>query len=246
MSRVKFGYVAGAVGTLAVHVVAFGGLNTIKPKPPEQQRVAVMVNAPKKKQKPKPPEPPKPIEAPKEVLQRPTAPRAPAPPTPAPPPPDPVAAAHPALAAMPDLGISLSGGIGGPGGIAVPMGGKPAAPAEAVARKEKTFGTAAERPTVAAGDDCQEDVVKAKPKAFVQPTYTDDARAAGIEGRVTVQVTIDASGAMSDAKILRGLGHGLDESAIAAAKRMSFNAATRCGKPVSSTVVFALRFVLGE
>jgi protein TonB len=245
MSRVKFGYVAGAVGTLAVHVVAFGGLNTIKPKPPEQQRVAVMINAPKKKQKPKPPEPPKPIEAPKEMLQRPLAPRTPAPPTPAPPPPDPVAAAHPALAAMPDLGINLSGGIGGPGGMAVPMGGKPAAPAEAVARKEKTFGAAAERPAVA-GDDCPEDVIKAKPKGFVQATYTDDARAAGIEGRVRVQATIDGSGAVSDIKIVSGLGHGLDESAIAAARRMSFSAATRCGKPVTSTVVFAIRFVLGE
>ncbi|HYQ03201.1 MAG TPA: energy transducer TonB [Polyangiaceae bacterium] len=245
MNRVKIAYVAGAVGTFAVHVAAFGGLNTIKPKPPEAQRVAVMVNAPKKKEKPKPPEPPKPIEAPKEMLQRPLAPRAPAPPTPAPPPPDPVAAAHPALAAMPDLGINLSGGIGGPGGIAVPTGGKAAAPAEAVARKEKTFGAAAERPAVAS-DDCPEEVVKAKPKGFVQPTYTDDARAAGIEGRVRLLATIDASGAIVDVKVVSGLGHGLDESAIAAARRMSFSAATRCGKPVTSTVPFTMRFVLGE
>ncbi|HET7538421.1 MAG TPA: TonB family protein [Polyangiaceae bacterium] len=244
MTRVKFGYLAGAVGTLAVHVVAFGGLNTIKPKPVDPQRVAVMVNAPKKKEKPKPPEPPKPIEAPKEMLQRPLSPRAPAPPTPAPPPPDPIAAAHPALAAMPDFGINLSGGPGGPGGIAVPMGGKPTTPAETVARKEKTFGSAAERP--AAVDDCQEDTVKAKPQGFVQPTYTDDARAAGIEGRVRVQVTIDASGAILDAKIVSGLGHGLDESAIAAAKRMSFSAATRCGKAVTSTFTISMRFVLGE
>ena len=42
MNRVKIAYVAGAVGTFAVHVAAFGGLNTIKPKPPEAQRVAVM------------------------------------------------------------------------------------------------------------------------------------------------------------------------------------------------------------
>lgn len=244
MSRVKFAYAAGAVGTLAVHVAAFGGLNTIKPQPPEAQRVAVMVNAPKKN-KPKPPEPPKPIEAPKEMLRRPTAPRAPAPPAPAPPPPDPVAAAHPALAAMPDLGINLSGGIGGPGGVAVPMGGKPAAPAETVARKEKTFGAAAERPAVA-GDDCAEDVVKAKPTNFVKGKYTDDAQAAGIEGRVRIQVTVDASGAILDVKVLSGLGHGLDESAIAATRRMSFSPATRCGKPVTSTVAFAMRFVLGE
>ena len=244
MKRLKLGYVAAAIGTITVHVFAFGGLNTLKPKPPEMQRVAVMVNAPKKKQKAKPPEPPKPIEAPKELLQRPLAPRTAPPPPVAAPPPDPLAAAHPALAAMPDFGINLSGGPGGPGGIAVPMGGGPAPVAAPVAQKEKTFGSTAAAP--AAGDDCTEDIVKAKPQGFVQPTYTDDARAAGIEGRVRVQVTIDSTGTVLDVKIVSGLGHGLDESAIAAAKRMSFSAATRCGTAVKSSFVISMRFVLGE
>lgn len=243
MKRLKLGYVAAAIGTVTVHVFAFGGLNTLKPKPPEAQRIAVMVSAPKKKQKAKPPEPPKPIEAPKEMLQRQLAPRT-APPPVAAPPPDPVAASHPALAAMPDFGINLSGGPGGPGGIAVPMGGPAPVAAAPVAQKEKTFGSTA--PAAAAGDDCAEEIVKAKPQGFVQPTYTDDARAAGIEGRVRVQVTIDQAGTVLDAKVVSGLGHGLDESAIAAAKRMSFSAATRCGTAVKSTFVISMRFVLGE
>jgi len=243
MARVKSGYVAAGVLTVGAHVLAFGGLNTLKPKPPDPQRIAVMVSQPKKKQKPKPPEPPKPIEAPKEMLQRPTAAR-PAPPPAAAPPPDPVAAAHPALAAMPDFGINLSGGPGGPGGIAVPMG-DPRAPVEKAAPiKEKTFGSTA-APAVAA-DDCAEDVVKAKPQGFVQPTYTDDARAAGIEGRVRVKITIDASGAITDVAVVSGLGHGLDESAIAAARRMTFSPATKCGKAVPSTFIFSSRFALGE
>lgn len=245
MSWLKFGYVAGALGSVTLHVFAFGGLNTLKPKPPGQERIAVMVSQPKKKQKPKPLEPPKPIEAPKELLQRPLAPARATPPPVQAPPPDPVAAAHPALAAMPDFGINLSGGPGGPGGIAVPISGARAAAPETVAHKEKTFGAAAERPTLAA-DDCTEDLVKAKPQGFVQPTYTDDARAAGIEGRVRVQVTIDSAGAVLSSTVVSGLGHGLDESAIAAAKRMTFNAATRCGKPVQSTFVISMRFVLGE
>jgi len=244
MSWLKFGYVAGVVGSLAVHVFAFGGLNVLKPKPPDPQRIAVMVSQPKKA-KPKKAEPPKPIEAPKEMLARPLAPRAAPSPPAAAPPPDPVAAAHPALAAMPDFGINLSGsGLGGPGGIAVPTGGARAAAPEPVAHKEKTFGAAAERPALA--DDCAEDLVKAKPQGFVQPTYTDDARAAGIEGRVRVEVTIDSSGSVRSSKIVSGLGHGLDESALSAAKRMSFSAATRCGKAVQSTFVISMRFVLGE
>jgi periplasmic protein TonB len=248
MRWAKVGYFAAAVASVAVHVAAFGGLSTMKKPEPGTQRVAVMMSAPKKKAKAKPPEPPKPIEAPKEMLQHPlAAPKAAPPPPVAAPPPDPIAAAHPALAAMPDFGISLSGAAGpGGGGIAIPMGGGAAPTPAAAVHKEKVFGTAAERPAAAAGEDCQEDLVKAKPQGFVQPTYTDDARAAGIEGRVRVEVTIDSSGAVLGTKIVSGLGHGLDESAIAAAKRMSFNAATRCGKAVQSTFVISMRFVLGE
>lgn len=244
MARFHFAYLAAAVATVTIHVVAFGGLNAMKKPEPEKRTVAVMVSAPKPKQKPKPPEPPKPIEAPKELLQHPTVKAAAPPPQAAAPPPDPVAAAHPALAAMPDFGINLSGGLPGGGGIAIPQGGG-ATPAQALpTKKEKVFGAAAERP--AATDGCDEDIVKAKPQGMVKPTYTDDARAAGIEGRVRVEITLDESGKVVAAKVLSGLGHGLDESAIDAAKRMSFNAATRCGTAVKSTFVLSMRFVLGE
>ncbi len=246
MARLQFVYIAAAAATVTIHLVAFGGLSAMKKPEPEKRTVAVMVSQPKPKQKPKPPEPPKPIEAPKELLQRPTVQRAaPPPPAAAPPPPDPVAAAHPALAALPDFGINLSGGLGGPGGIAVPTGGGAATPSQALpTKKEKVFGAAAERP--AAAGDCDEDLVKAKPQGMVKPAYTDDARAAGIEGRVRVEITLDETGKVVGAKILSGLGHGLDESAIDAAKRMSFNAATRCGTAVKSTFVLSMRFVLGE
>ena len=245
MRWAKYGYIGGAVLSVAVHVFAFGGLSAIKKSSLGRQNVAVMMSSAKKKQKPKPPEPPKPIEAPKEMLQHPLAPPRAAPPV-APPPPDPIAAAHPALAAMPYFGFILSGNVlGGPGGIAVPMGGPAQASAEPAVHKEKTFGSTAERPAAAA-DDCQEDLVKAKPQALIQAAYSDDARAAGIEGRVRVQITIDASGAVVDAKLVSGLGHGLDEAALAAAKRMSFSPATRCGKAVQSTFMYTTRFALGE
>jgi len=247
MARVKLAYIGAAAATVTVHMVAFGGLSAMKKPEPEKHSVAVMVSAPKPKPKAKPPEPPKPIEAPKELLQRPTVQRAaPPPPAAAPPPPDPVAASHPALAAMPDFGINLSGGLGGPGGgIAVPMGGGPTPASTQPKAKEKVLGVAAERPAVA-GDDCAEDLVKAKPQGFVKPTYTDDARAAGIEGRVRVEVSLDETGKVLSARVVSGLGHGLDESAIDAAKRMAFNSATRCGKSVKSTFVVSMRFVLGE
>jgi protein TonB len=244
MSRVKLAYVGAAAATVTIHVAAFGGLNAMKKPEPEKKSIAVMVAAPKPK--PKKTEPPKPIEAPKELLKNPTAPRAAAPKPAAAPPPDPVAASHPALAAMPDFGINLSGGLGGPGGgIAVPMGGGATPSSVQPKPKEKVLGVAAERPA-AAGDDCAEDLIKAKPQGFVKPTYTDDARAAGIEGRVRVEVSLDETGHVLSARVVSGLGHGLDESAIDAAKRMAFASATRCGKSVKSTFVVSMRFVLGE
>jgi periplasmic protein TonB len=244
MARLQFAYIAAAAATVTIHVVAFGGLSVMKKPEPEKRTVAVMVSAPKKKEKAKPPEPPKPIEAPKEMLQRPTAPRHAAAPPPVAPP-DPVAAAHPQMAALPDFGISMTGGLPGAGGIAIPMGGG-ARPADLQpTRKEKVLGVAAERPSVTSGD-CPDDMVKAKPQGFVKPTYTDDARAAGIEGRVRVEITIDETGKVVSTKIVSGLGHGLDESAIDAAKRMNFNAATKCGTAVKSTFVLSMRFVLGE
>ena len=246
MSRVKLAYIGAGVATVMIHVAAFGGLNAMKKPEPEKHLVAVMVSAPKPKHKAKPPEPPKPVEAPKELLQHPTVQRAAPPPPAAAPPPDPVAASHPALAAMPDFGINLSGGLGGPGGgIAVPMGGGQAPSSVQPKAKEKVLGAAAERPAVAGGD-CAEDLVKAKASGFVKPTYTDDARAAGIEGRVRVEVSLDETGKVVSARVVSGLGHGLDESAIDAAKRMAFSAATRCGSAVKSTFVVSMRFVLGE
>jgi periplasmic protein TonB len=243
MARLQLAYIAAAAATVTIHVAAFGGLNAMKKPEPEKRTVAVMVSQPKKKEKPKPPEPPKPIEAPKEMLQRPTMAR-PAAPPPVAPPPDPIAAAHPQMAALPDFGISLSGGLPGAGGIAVPMGGG-VGPAHAEPpKKEKVFGAGAER--APAAGDCDEELVKAKPQGMVKPTYTDDARAAGIEGRVRVEISLDETGKVVSAKVLSGLGHGLDESAIEAAKRMNFNAATRCGTAVKSTFVLSMRFVLGE
>lgn len=56
------------------------------------------------------------------------------------------------------------------------------------------------------------------------PTYPDLARRAGIEGRVTVMVTISETGDVLDAKILKSVPM-LDEAALAAAKKCKFKPA---------------------
>jgi protein TonB len=59
---------------------------------------------------------------------------------------------------------------------------------------------------------------------------------------VRIEVRIDETGAVIEARVLQGLGHGLDESALAAAKAFLFEPATACGKPVVGQVTFNLRF----
>ena len=70
--------------------------------------------------------------------------------------------------------------------------------------------------------------ILAKPK----PQYTDEARKLGLEGEVLVQVVFPAAGPVQVVRVIKGLGHGLDEAAIHAAEQIRFKPAQQDGKPV--------------
>jgi TonB family protein len=76
------------------------------------------------------------------------------------------------------------------------------------------------------------------------PLYTDEARAEHIEGEVLVEVVFEASGSLRILKVVRGLGHGLDDSAVRAAQQIRFKPATRDGQPADSTAVVHIIFQL--
>src|SRR5258706_354654 len=94
------------------------------------------------------------------------------------------------------------------------------------------------------GDACDEPPVKPKVKLVVKPTYTDEARSGQIEGAVRVEITVDDTGKVIGVKVLRGLGYGLDDAAVAAAKQMTFEPGTRCGKAAVVTLTTSMRFAL--
>jgi TonB family protein len=77
-----------------------------------------------------------------------------------------------------------------------------------------------------------------------QPAYTDEARSLKLEGEVLLEVSFGANGSLHVNRVVRGLGHGLDESAIAAANKMRFKPALRNGQPVDSTAVVHVTFQL--
>jgi protein TonB len=144
--------------------------------------------------------------------------------------------------ALPDFGLSLRGAVGG-NGIALPAGGgASAAPAAKGPPVRKAFS--ATLPTLG-GDACEEPMVKPKARSVPQPEYTASARTAGVEGKVRVKVTVDQAGKVIDVVIIQGLGYGLDEAAIFAARAAQFEPATQCGKPVQATFSISMRFSAG-
>lgn len=75
------------------------------------------------------------------------------------------------------------------------------------------------------------------------PAYTAEAKAAGVQGDVVLEVEFAASGNLKVVRVVRGLGHGLDEMAMEAARHIKFKPALQSGKPVDfrANVVIVFR-----
>ena len=76
------------------------------------------------------------------------------------------------------------------------------------------------------------------------PVYTQEARSLRIEGEVLLEVVLEASGSLRVVRVVRGLGHGLDDNAVKAAEQIHFKPAIRDGQPSDSTVVLHIIFQL--
>lgn len=79
-----------------------------------------------------------------------------------------------------------------------------------------------------------------KPK----PRYTDEAEALGIQGTVVLEVEFTASNEVRVLRVIRKLGHGLDEAAVRAAEQIRFKPARRQGVAVDSRVTVQIEFHL--
>ncbi|HKW64403.1 MAG TPA: TonB family protein [Candidatus Acidoferrum sp.] len=76
------------------------------------------------------------------------------------------------------------------------------------------------------------------------PAYTNDARILKMEGDVVLEVVFLASGQLQVTRVVSGLGHGLDESAIQAAKQIRFRPAQRNGQPIDFPAHVRIEFRL--
>lgn len=73
-------------------------------------------------------------------------------------------------------------------------------------------------------------------------TYTDEARARKLRGTVVVDAVFRATGEVTDIRVRRGIGGGLDEQSIEATKAIAFVPALKDGKPVSQRLILEYNF----
>jgi len=77
------------------------------------------------------------------------------------------------------------------------------------------------------------------------PDYTDQARKAKLEGAVVVQAVVSVEGRAEHVSVVRGLGSGLDEKAVAVVQRWRFKPAHNSdGHPVAVSVPMEVTFRL--
>jgi TonB family protein len=75
--------------------------------------------------------------------------------------------------------------------------------------------------------------------------YPAEARQLGIEGDIRVRLTVDDQGKVKAAVPLNRLGHGLDELALAWARKIEFDPARDTDdRPVTSVVVWTFHMIL--
>jgi outer membrane biosynthesis protein TonB len=136
-------------------------------------------------------------------------------------------------------GIVASTGFGN--GVAIPPSGRRTATVQAggfsnqndqvveAPKKKLDDGAAAVEPVV----------ILAKPK----PVYSAEALKLNLEGEVLLDVVFPASGgAVQVNRIVKGLGHGLDEAAVRAAEQIKYKPAVSSGHPVEFPAVIHIVF----
>lgn len=140
-------------------------------------------------------------------------------------------------------GVVASAGFGN--GVAIGDGSGRVSAHGAV--RQGGFGDADAAATAQARPKPTEQAPKVLPAEIISkplPVYTEEARKLRVEGEVLLEVIFEASGQVRVLRVVRGLGHGLDEAAVHAAEQIRFKPTLRDGQPADSTAVLHIIFQL--
>jgi TonB family protein len=77
---------------------------------------------------------------------------------------------------------------------------------------------------------------------FVDAIYPAAAQAARLQADVDLELTIDATGAVAEARVVTPVGHGFDEAALEAARRFLFEPAKRGDKAIPARIKYRYVF----
>jgi TonB family protein len=84
-----------------------------------------------------------------------------------------------------------------------------------------------------------------RPLNYTPPDYPPEAKKLGLTGTVTLQLDIDKQGKVQSAVVIEPLGHGFDESAVAAARKLDFEPARRAdGTAFAARILYRYSFTL--
>jgi protein TonB len=84
-------------------------------------------------------------------------------------------------------------------------------------------------------------------KVLLGKDYPADAKRLGIEGQVQVRLLVDDQGQVAQTRLLKGLGYGLDERAVALARKIRFKPAIDTNDaPVAMWITWSFNFELPE
>ncbi len=79
-----------------------------------------------------------------------------------------------------------------------------------------------------------------------RPAYTQEALKQKVEGEVLLDVVFSASGALHVNRVVKGLGYGLDDQALAVARQIQFRPARRDGQPYDCAALVHIVFELSK
>ncbi len=74
--------------------------------------------------------------------------------------------------------------------------------------------------------------------------YPDIAKKSGVQGRVFLLIYVNERGGVDDVKVVRGIGAGCDEAAIAAAKKAKYTPGKSKGQSIKTKLSLAVTFKL--
>lgn len=77
-----------------------------------------------------------------------------------------------------------------------------------------------------------------------EPQYSEEARAARLEGTVIVVVVVGSDGVAREPRLLRGVGLGLDENAVEAISQWQFKPGVKDGQPVNVSATIEVNYRL--